>query len=385
MKRRWILWLLIVAFLGVVATRFTEIQELCETLAQGQWEWVLAAALLQAVYYVAYAAVYQSAFYAVEVDSRVSELVPVLLSSIMVNVVAPSGGASAAALFIDDAARRDQSAAKAAAGTMLVLMADFVAFTLVLGMGLAHLFLQHELQTYEVIGTCAFMVMTGGLAGMLLLVGWQPQQLRRLLGWLRLRVNQVSGWFGRPSVLEDDWADKNAAEFAQASVAITTYPRRLGRTLVIALGAHLVDLTSLYTLFLAFHQPIKFGPLIAGFAVGILFLVVSPIPMGIGVVEGVMSLVYISLGVPGKAATVITLAFRGLTFWLPFAIGFVLLRRVGAFGAEDIHVPRRDRTPDAPFPVKGLWPQDHHQPQPGLGLVRQVNLIAQALFTRYLT
>jgi uncharacterized protein (TIRG00374 family) len=335
MKRRWILWLLVAAFLGVVATRFNEIQELCETLAQGQWEWVLAAALLQGVYYVAYAAVYQSAFYTVEVDSHISELVPVLLSSIFVNVVAPSGGASAAALFIDDAARRGQSAAKAAAGTLLVLMADFTAFTLVLGVGLAYLFLQHNLQAYEIVGTLAFIVMTAGLAGMLLLVVWRPEQLCRLLGWLRLRVNQVGGWFRRPTLLDDGWAGKNAAEFAQASVAITTYPRRLGRTLSIALGAHLVDLASLYTLFLAFHQPIKFGPLIAGFAVGILFLVVSPIPMGIGVVEGVMSLVYMSLGVPGEAATVITLAFRGLTFWLPFAIGFVLLRRVKAFGAEE--------------------------------------------------
>jgi uncharacterized protein (TIRG00374 family) len=334
-KRRWILWLLIAAFLVVVVTRFNEIQELLETLAQGQWEWVLAAALLQGMYYVAYAAVYQSAFYTVEVDSRVSELVPVLLSSIFVNVVAPSGGASAAALFIDDAARRGQSAAKAAAGTLLVLMADFTAFTMVLSMGLAYLFVRHELQIYEVIGALAFVVMTSGLVGMLLLVVWQPERLRRLLGWLRLRVNQVVGWLRRPVLLEDDWADKNAAEFAQASFAITNYPRRLGRTLAIALGAHLVDLASLYTLFLAFHQPIGLGPLIAGFAVGILFLVVSPIPMGIGVVEGVMSLVYISLGIPGEAAAVITLAFRGLTFWLPFAIGFLLLRRVKAFGAEE--------------------------------------------------
>ncbi|UCC89997.1 MAG: bifunctional lysylphosphatidylglycerol flippase/synthetase MprF [Anaerolineales bacterium] len=48
-----------------------------------------------------------------------------------------------------------------------------------------------------------------------------------------------------------------------------------------------------------------------------------------------MPLVYISLGVPGEAATVVTLAFRGLTFWLPFSIGFLLLRRVKAFGAEE--------------------------------------------------
>ena len=56
--------------------------------------------------------------------------------------------------------------------------------------------------------------------------------------------------------------------------------------------------------------------------------------MGVGVVEGVMPLVYISLDVPAEAATIITLAFRGLSFWLPFALGFLLLRRVKAFGGK---------------------------------------------------
>jgi hypothetical protein len=39
-KRRWLLHLLIVAFLWVVLTRFTEIESLLKTLAQGKWQWV---------------------------------------------------------------------------------------------------------------------------------------------------------------------------------------------------------------------------------------------------------------------------------------------------------------------------------------------------------
>ena len=40
MKRGWLLWLLTVAFLWVVVSRFTEIDKLGRTLAQGQWQWV---------------------------------------------------------------------------------------------------------------------------------------------------------------------------------------------------------------------------------------------------------------------------------------------------------------------------------------------------------
>jgi phosphatidylglycerol lysyltransferase len=66
-----------------------------------------------------------------------------------------------------------------------------------------------------------------------------------------------------------------------------------------------------------------------------LFWIVSITPQGIGVLEGVMALVYTSLDVPVAKVTVISLAFRGLTFWLPLAIGFFLLRRVKSFGAEE--------------------------------------------------
>ena len=63
-------------------------------------------------------------------------------------------------------------------------------------------------------------------------------------------------------------------------------------------------------------------------------LILSPVPQGIGVVEGVMALVFASLGVPAGSATVIALAFRGLTFWLPMAAGFLLLRQLRSLRAE---------------------------------------------------
>ena len=71
MKRRWIFWLLVIAFLVVVITRLPEIEKLAQTLASGQWEWVLIAAALQVVYYFVITAAYQAAFWTVEVKSRV--------------------------------------------------------------------------------------------------------------------------------------------------------------------------------------------------------------------------------------------------------------------------------------------------------------------------
>ncbi|MEN6393539.1 MAG: lysylphosphatidylglycerol synthase domain-containing protein, partial [Anaerolineaceae bacterium] len=68
------------------------------------------------------------------------------------------------------------------------------------------------------------------------------------------------------------------------------------------------------------------GTLIAGFTIGYLFLIVSPTPAGIGVVEGVLTISLRSLNVTLSDSAIITLAYRGITFWVPFIIGFFALR-----------------------------------------------------------
>jgi len=333
-RGRWLFWILVIAFVWVVVSRFTEIEKLAETLAKGKWEGVLVAALLQVVYYIIYTALYQSGFDIVGVESQLRDLFPLTFASIFVNVAAPAGGTSGMALFVDDARRRGQSAARAAVGTLLTLIADFSGFVIVLIFGLIFLFIQHDLKTYEIIGAVLLLAAIGGMTSLLLLGLWRPELLKHLLDWVQHAANGIATRFKRGNFLADDWAEHNAGEFIEASMAVAIHPDRVTRTLLISLCAYVVDITSLYCIFLAFHQPVGFGLLVAGFSMGILFWIVSITPQGIGVVEGMMTLVFTSLGVPAERATIIALAFRGLTFWLPLFIGFILLRRIRAFAGE---------------------------------------------------
>jgi phosphatidylglycerol lysyltransferase len=335
MNRRVLLWLLLIAFVWVVVTRVTEIQNLAQTLAGGLWGWVVVAAILQFLYYVVMTASYQAAFWTVEVRSRLFHLLPVTFAAIFVNVVAPSGNVSGMALWADDAARRGESPARTTAGALLQLIVDFTAFTLVLAIGMIYLFLQHDLKIYEIVGALILFLLTLALSSVLALGLWQPELLRKLLLWVKYVANGLAKRLKRADFFGDEWVERNAAEYTDASAAIARYPKRLVRTLGILFVAHLVDLASLYVLFLAFQYPIHLGALVAGYAMGILFWIVSPTPQGIGVVEGMMTLVFTSLGVPAAVAATVTLAFRGLTFWLPMLIGFIILRWVPTFGVEE--------------------------------------------------
>ncbi len=333
--RRVLFWALLILFLWLVISRLTEIKKLADTLAQGQWEWVLVAAGLQVIYYLFYTEQYRAAFSTVDVKSRLVELLPVMFGSIFVNVAAPTGGASGAALFVDDAARRGESATRATVGIFLSLVADYSSFAFVLVFGVIYLFLQHDLKPYEIVTAIILFLLTLGLAGVLLLGILVPAQLRRLLGWVQALTNRLGRLIRRPTLLDDRWVEARSVEFSEAAVAITTHPDRLARTMLVGLVTQALDLASLYTVFLAFHQPVTLDVLVAGYAMGILFWIVSITPQGIGVVEGIMTLVFTSLGIPADRAAIIAVSFRGLTFWLPLAIGFFMVRRLRSFGEEE--------------------------------------------------
>jgi len=55
-------------------------------------------------------------------------------------------------------------------------------------------------------------------------------------------------------------------------------------------------------------------------------VIVSPTPAGSGIVEGVLVVVLKTLLVPLDAATIITLSYRGVTFWLPLLVGMISFR-----------------------------------------------------------
>ena len=61
---------------------------------------------------------------------------------------------------------------------------------------------------------------------------------------------------------------------------------------------------------------------------GTLLVIIAITPSGLGPVESVMILTYSALGVSPEAAAVVTLVYRGLSFWLPFVAGFLAVRHL---------------------------------------------------------
>ncbi len=334
LRRRWLLVVVSLAFLALAVLRFDEIREVTLTLLHGDLQWVVVAVVLQIVCFVLYTVLYHCSFSTVDVQSRWPDLVPVFFASVCLKTMVPSGGVSGLALFVDDAARRGQSSARAAQGALLVLALDLATMTPILLYGLLYLAAQGVLQTYQALAVAAFVALVAALGAMLLLGLWQPGVLYGLLAALQRAANQVAARLGRPPFLPEDWARKNAAEFAGAATGIATHPRHVGRALALALLIHVIDVLGLYAVFLAYGQPVGLGAVAVGFGLDVVFSVVTFIPHGLGVAEGAITLALTSLGIPAAKALVVALVARGLNIWLPFLVGFAFLHQVRSFGAR---------------------------------------------------
>jgi len=130
-----------------------------------------------------------------------------------------------------------------------------------------------------------------------------------------------------------------AIEISEGLSALPERPRSLVQPFVLSLLNKVLLMGVLVCSFLSFDVPFSAGTIVGGFAIAYLFLIVSPTPSGIGVVEGVMALALSSLRVNFSEAVIITLAYRGVTFWLPLAVGAVAFRALQATGtrAPQIH------------------------------------------------
>lgn len=328
--RRWVWIVIFLALTIVVSSRFTDARDLVQTLSKGIWQWIVIGVIIHIIYFSLYSFLYQAGFKTVGVQTSVGGLIPVVVASIFVNTVAPFGGVAGGALLVNYAVKQGQSGARAAVGLLLVLLVDLVTLIPFILAGFMYLYQRRALAFYEILAGVIFVLFVMLLTGMIMLSGWRLIYVQRVLAWLQGIINRVAARFGKADFTGEDWFERIANDLAAAAKAIRRHPRDLSLTVAWGFVVHLVNLIGLYAFFLAFRQSVEVGGLVAGFSLGIVFYVIAVIPQGVGAVEGIMGLTFTSLGISSTKAITIALAFRGVNFWMPMAVGMLILPYISA-------------------------------------------------------
>ena len=317
-------------FAWVVFNRRSELYDIFETFIAGDWRWIFAALLAQLVYLLVFTKVYQQCFSLLKIEIPFKNLFAVMFASIFANL-APTGGTTGAALFINEAARRNNSVARASIGALLVQITDYIIFMFIVFFGAANLFFANTLRSYQIIAVILLIIFIFLMVMTLFLSNWNQRLAEKFLKIVQNIINKFANIFTKHDSLQSKWYLQTTAELQNASQTIVKSPKRVSVILLTSIFTHGANIATLLFLFLAFNEDIAFGILISGYSFSFLFSEISITPQGIGVVEGVMILVFVSLGFTVEKATLVSLGFRGLNLWLPLFIGFIIFRRLKMF------------------------------------------------------
>lgn len=297
-------------------------------LRQGVWYWLLTAvAILGIAVYnqgLLYASIYKTLNLIPPKERFLSYL---YLITRFVAIAAPSGGLSGVLPFIQEARRRNVSTGPVLIVNLLYLILWYSTMGVFLFVGLLHLFIIHDLQWFEISNAVILLLVDLVLIGGLAIAWTSPYRLEAVLNGLGRLLGKVTGLWKRPSPLPPQRIQKFIAELDETISEIRQVGyRSLAQPVLHAFLNEILNLGILYFVAWAFGVRLSFGVLVSSYSVGMLFFVMTPTPGGLGFVEGILILVMSSLDVPRDSALVITLAYRGLTFWLPFILGFFAYR-----------------------------------------------------------
>ena len=326
----------LIFFLGVVvvAFSFSELETIVLTLPKAHLGFFLMAILIQIVWFVSSGRMYQSIFHLLGIHEDVITLSRIATAANFINVVAPTAGAGGVALFAAEAKRRGHPAGKATVAAALFLLLDLAAFLFILSLGLIVLIRRNDLDAGEI--SASFILFgTAAVFAFVLYVGYRSaEKLGNLLAKFVRGINRVVRLFRKENYLSEDRAHAFAHEIADGFSGLTEKPTSLIRPVLWGIFDKGLLMLILMSSFLAFEVPFSAGTIIAGFSIAYLFLIVSPTPSGIGIVEGIMPVALSSLNVNWSQAVVITLIYRAVTFWVPLG--------VGAWAFRTLHTERAD-------------------------------------------
>ena len=339
---------LLILFLAIVFVflSFSELKGILDTLEKSNWIFLTFAFLFECLWLFNNSTTYRSIYHLVELEETRSQLFLLTAAANFVNVIAPSAGIGGMAVFLDTARRRKQPTGRVTVVGVLYVLYDYAAFLCVLALGLIVLVRRNNLTAGEITATCILLLIAAAMAFLLILGYRSPVKLGNVLAWMVRLINKIVHPFIHREYLHEEIAHFFARDAAEGISLIRGKRRELVWPLLFALNSKALLICVLAFTFLAVGTPFSVGTLVGGFSIGYLFLIVSPTPAGLGIVEGALTIMISSMYIPLEAAALITLVYRGITFWYPLVFGMIAFRILGR--------PVHPRKPGTSEPLKNI-------------------------------
>jgi uncharacterized membrane protein YbhN (UPF0104 family) len=293
---------------------------------------LLGAALLQALWMVAFGAAFWGSYRAVDAPLPFRRTLAVSWAANFINMVVKSGGMGGMALFLREAAHRNQSGTRATLGYLLAIALSYVEFLVFLAVALVVLWLGGDLRRYELTASAATFALLVFILGGAAVIVQSEHRVRRTYGTLANIANAFGGLVRRGPLMDPLRADHAGREAEAAARLVRRHPGRLFPTLAAGLSREAIAVLVMYAVLRAFDAQPSLTLALAAYTLTILSSYISILPSGLGIVELSLSALLIRSGVPAAPAALTAVVYRLFQFWTPFLVGAAATRLLGGRG-----------------------------------------------------
>lgn len=339
-KRNWKLIVNIVTITALLILAYAIRHQLVETIQNlhkvNGWVLLLIIPLLGMGYH-AQAKMYQRMFAITGTKLNYKELIKVSLELNFVNHVFPSGGVSGISYF---GLRMRSLGARGAQATLvqtMKLVLLFLSFEIVLFAGMFILAVNGQASNLVMfIGTVLAMSVLVGTATFGYIIGTKTR-IHSFFTFVTKTLNKVIQIVRpkHPETINIGKARKAFDDFHESYLQLRTKRHMLKAPFWWGFVYNLTEILVVYVVYVAFGEWVNLGAIILAFAVANFAGLVSVLPGGVGIYEGLMTAVLATAGISPAVSLPVTVMYRVISTFIQVPPGYYLYHVALQQGAVD--------------------------------------------------
>lgn len=299
----------------------------------------------QALNFHSQAHLYMSFFEILGVRVKYPFMLRTALELNFVNAVFPSGGVSGFSYLGLKMRSIGVSPGTTTLVQMMRFIAIFVSFQIFLFTGLLLLALSNQASNLTVLiaGSLATLLVLLTV-GMVFIIG-SKKRINAFFTFIASFVNRVIHMVrpSHPETISVVKVQELFTELHENFIVLKKDLKALKKPLIFAFNANLGEVLTIYSVFVAFDQFVNPGAVIIAYAVANFAGLISVLPGGIGIYEGLMTAVLASAGISPAISLPVIITFRVLNVFLQLPAGyFFYYRTLHPKNAEPLPKPKHE-------------------------------------------
>jgi uncharacterized protein (TIRG00374 family) len=328
-QSRWKLFLTIGTFVALAILVYAlrdQIKNVIDNLHHVNIWALLLLVPIQVINYDAYARLYRKLFAILGNRVEYWSMYRLTLELTFVNHILPSGGVSGISYFGVRMKGQGVNATKSTVAQLLKFMLLFISFQPLLVLGVLFLALKGH------VNSLILVVATSIITALILFTFFTAYMLedrKRMSGFLTFMTRLINGIihiFRRkhPETISIHGAQVAFDDLHDNYLILRDNLSELRGPFLFATIANITEVAAVYTVYVAFGQLVNVGAIILGYAVANFAGLISVLPAGIGVYEGLMTAVLAATGIPASLSIPVTLMYRVLNMLIQIIPGYAL-------------------------------------------------------------